>query len=59
MIYALEKFLPISYYWAKILPPPPQAHPYPGAIFLKMKSLHPWVQGKPPTKNKVDWLNAF
>ncbi len=24
------------------------------AIFLKMKSLHPWVQGKPPIENKID-----
>ena len=39
-------------------PPLSQAHPYPGAIFLKIESLHPWVRRKVSTKNKVDCLNS-
>ncbi len=36
----------------KTLPLPP-AHPYRGAIFLKIESLHLRVQGKPPMENEV------
>ncbi len=40
-------------------PPPPQTPPYSWAIFLKIESLHPWVQEKPPIENEVDWLITF
>ncbi len=39
--------------------PSPQAHLYLWAIFLKIESLHPCVQGKPPVENEVDWSNTF
>ncbi len=39
--------------------PLPQAHPYPGAIFFKIESLHPCVQGEPPVENEVDRCNRF
>ena len=37
------KLFSLSYHCAKALvpPPSPQAHPYPGAVFLKIESLHP------------------
>ncbi len=44
--------------WPNSLPPP-QANPLPGAIFLKIELLHPWVRRKAPTENEVDWLNTF
>ncbi len=53
ILYALENFLPISYHWATILDP--QAHPNPRDILLKIEPLHPWVHGKPPMENEVDW----
>ncbi len=43
----------------KFCRPSPQAHPYPRAIFLKIESLYPWVQGKPPMENEVECSNTF
>ena len=38
---------------------PPHIHPYPWAIFLKIESLHSWVQGKPLLKNEVHQFSIF
>ena len=41
-------------------PPPPSTHtPLPRGKFLKIQSLHPWVQRKHPIENKVDWCNPM
>ena len=58
-MYALE-FVSLSSFGQKLTPPPPpQAHPYPRVIFLKIESLHPWVRAKGSTKYEVDRLNTF
>ncbi len=38
---------------------PPQAHPYPGVIILKIESFRRCVRGKVSTKTEVDRLNMF
>ncbi len=38
--------------------PPPRPTQTPGAIFLQIGSLHPYVRGKAPTKYEIDWLNT-
>ncbi len=38
---------------------PRSGPPWPGVIFLKIESLHPWVQRRPPMENKFDWFNTI